>query len=293
MSSVIEEWERSGGYLEAAGHRVFAVDRPAGTGVDTDEAVLVLHGFPTSGYDWHRSLDVLGARRRVVIPDYPGFGLSAKPDQRYSLFEHADAVVSVAEQLGVRNAVLVTHDLGDSVGGEVLARSLDGTLPFEVTQRVITNGSVYMDLVQLSVGQQLLLSLPDERLPEGAGPDRDALVGALAGTLAPDADVPAGELEAHADLIVRDGGNRVLPRTIRYIEERRVHEGRWTGAIERHPAPLTIVWGDLDPIAVWPMAERLHERRPDATLVRLDGIGHYPMVESPERFNAALEHALG
>jgi pimeloyl-ACP methyl ester carboxylesterase len=293
MSSVIEEWERSGGYLEAAGHRVFAVDRPAGTGGDTDEAVLVLHGFPTSGYDWHRSLDVLGARRRVVIPDYPGFGLSAKPDQRYTLFEHADAVVSVAEQLGVRSAVLVTHDLGDSVGGEVLARSLDGTLPFEVTQRVITNGSVYMDLVQLSVGQQLLLSLPDERLPEGAGPDRDALIGALAGTLAPDADVPAGELEAHADLIVRDGGNRVLPRTIRYIEERRVHEDRWTGAIERHPSPLTIVWGDLDPIAVWPMAERLHERRPDATLVRLDGIGHYPMVESPERFNAALAHALG
>ena len=38
-----------------------------------------------------------------------------------------------------------------------------------------------------------------------------------------------------ADLVIRDGGGRILPRMIRYIEERRVHERRWTGAIEAHP----------------------------------------------------------
>ena len=32
--------------------------------------------------------------------------------------------------------------------------------------------------------------------------------------------------------------------------------------------------------------------RPDAIVHRLDGVGHYPMVESPARFNAALEAAL-
>ena len=79
---------------------------------------------------------------------------------------------------------------------------------------------------------------------------------------------------------------------IRYVEERHEHQGRWTGAIERHPSPLTIVWGDLDPIAIWPMAERVHDARPDATLVRLRGIGHYPMLESPDELAAALDHAL-
>jgi pimeloyl-ACP methyl ester carboxylesterase len=85
----------------------------------------------------------------------------------------------------------------------------------------------------------------------------------------------------------------LLSRLIRYIEERRAYEPRWTGAIERHPAPLTVAWGDLDPIAIWPMAERLGRARPDAEVVRLRGLGHYPMLEDPARFGAAVGGAIG
>ena len=225
-----------------------------------------------------------------MLPDLLGFGLSDKPDQRYSLFDQADLVEALVRDIGVTEAGLVTHDMGDSVGGELLGRSLDGTLPFKVTSRVLTNGSVYIDMAHLTDGQQLLLSLPDEQLTEGLG--RDALVDALRGTFAPDAVVPDDDVQVGAELILRDGGDRLLPRTIRYVEERREHEGRWTGAIEQHPSPLTIVWGELDAIAVWPMAERVHAARPDATLVRLRDIGHYPMLEAPDELAAALDHAL-
>ncbi|MGQ0805580.1 MAG: alpha/beta fold hydrolase [Actinomycetota bacterium] len=289
--SVVAEWEREGSYHEVSGERVFVVDRTAER--DELEPVLVLHGFPTCSYDWRGPLERLGRRRRVVIPDYPGFGLSAKPDRRYSLFEQADVVAALMAELGLTEVALVTHDLGDSIGAELLARSLDGDLACEILRRVITNGSIYMELVQLSDGQQLLLALPDEMLPAGQAPDQGAIAGALRGTLAPDASVDDAELAALAELVVHEGGNRLLPRTIRYIEERRKHESRWYGAIERHASPLTIVWGDADPIAVWPMAERLHAARPDATLVRMEGIGHYPMLEAPDAFTAALEHALG
>jgi len=187
---------------------------------------------------------------------------------------------------------LVTHDVGDSIGGEILAREIDGTLGFHVTRRVLSNGSIYMDLVQLTDGQKFLLALPDAALPEGSGLNTDGTAAGLKVTFAPDSDVDPAELQAMAELVIRGGGGRILPRVIRYIEERRVHEGRWTGAIESHPAPLHIIWGDLDPVAVWPMAERISSVRADATLTRLDGVGHYPMVENPERFNAALEQAL-
>jgi len=286
----ISTWAERGEQREVLGHRVFVVDQSHAGDGDAGQPLLVLHGFPTSSHDWRRVLDPLARRRRVVLLDFLGFGLSDKPDQRYSLFEQADLVEAVARDVGLTEVALVTHDMGDSVGGELLARSLDGTLSFEVTRRVLTNGSVYIDMAHLTDGQQLLLALPDERLADGLG--RDALVEALRGTFAPDAVVPDEDVAVAADLILREGGDRLLPRTIRYVEERREHEGRWTGAIERHPAPLTIVWGDADPIAVWPMAERVHDARPDATLVRLRGIGHYPMLEASDAFAAALDHAL-
>ena len=170
-----------------------SIAQPDGGG-DDGPPVLVLHGFPTSSHDWHRVLDRFARRRRVVLPDLLGFGLSDKPDQRYSLFEQADLVEAVAGDLGLDEVSLLTHDMGDSVGGELLARSLDGTLSFEVTSRVLTNGSVYIDMAHLTDGQQLLLSLPDERLAEGLG--RDALVDALRATFAPGAVVPDDDVQA-------------------------------------------------------------------------------------------------
>jgi pimeloyl-ACP methyl ester carboxylesterase len=286
----VAQWEQEGSYHDLAGEGVFVVDRAAQR--EELEPVLVLHGFPTCSYDWRSAIGLLARRRRVVAPDYPGFGLSAKPDRRYSLFEQADVIAALIGELGLTEFALVTHDLGDSIGAELLARSLAGDLPVHISRRVITNGSIYMELVQLSDGQQLLLALPDEMLPEDQAPDGGAIAAALRGTLAPDASVDDAELEALAQLVVHAGGNRLLPRTIRYVEERWQHESRWYDAIERHASPLTIIWGDADPIAVWPMAERLHAARPDATLVRLEGIGHYPMLEVPAAFNAALEHAL-
>jgi pimeloyl-ACP methyl ester carboxylesterase len=290
MSRAVAAWERRGRRLGLGGESIFVVDEPprrAG-----GPPVLVLHGFPTCSFDWAPVLDALSARHRVVVPDMLGYGFSSKPDRHYSLFDQADMVEGLAAALDLDDVVLITHDVGDSVGGELVARELDATLTFRVARRVVTNGSVYLDLAQLTEGQKLLMSLPDERLPAHAAPDAVALTAALRATLAPGTRVSAEDLADHAELIVRDGGNRLLPRLIRYIEERRVYEARWTGAIERHPAPLTVVWGDLDPIAVWPMAERLGRARPDATVIRLEGLGHYPMLEDPARFGAAVAGAL-
>ena len=277
--------------MAIAGHDVFLIEIPAQN--ERAEPVLILHGYPSSSYDWHLVVPAIGRERRVVCFDFLGFGLSAKPkDHRYSLFEQADVATACASRMGIETCALLAHDMGASVGGELLARSIENSLPFEISKRVWTNGSIYMDLVQLSAGQQLLLQLPDEVIPEEASPTRELIRESLAATCAPENRPPDEELDAWWELISHEDGHRLLARTIRYIGERRVHEARWTGAIERHPSPLTIVWGDRDPIAVFAMAERLRERRPDASLVRLDGVGHYPMLESPGRFSEAVVSAL-
>jgi pimeloyl-ACP methyl ester carboxylesterase len=294
VSKAVTDWEARGRRIAVDGLEVFVLDAPA-LGPETGDPLLVLHGFPTCSFDWRSVLEpVRTSGRRVVLFDFLGFGLSDKPDVRYSIRGYADTTEAVAKAVGLEHAVLVTHDLGDSVGGEVLARSLEGSLEFDVTNRIITNGSIYMDLVQLTAGQQMLLAAPDERI-DLAAIGIDPAVGfksGVAGTFANPAEADDGDMTAHWELASYQDGHQLLARTIRYIEDRRAEERRFSGAIEQHPSPLHIIWGALDPVAVYPMAQRLHGIRPDSPLVTLETIGHYPMIEDPDAFSAAMLTAL-
>jgi pimeloyl-ACP methyl ester carboxylesterase len=224
-----------------------------------------------------------------VLLDFLGFGASDKPDHRYSIRNHADVAARVAREARLERCVLVTHDMGDTVGGELLARDADDALGFDVVRRVLTNGSIYIEMAQLTPGQQFLLDLDDARLEIEAGPDQAAgFKAGLASTFSPAHAATDEELDLQWQLVTRNGGYQLLPRTIRYIEDRRAEQDRYTGAIESHPSPLGVIWGDVDPVAVYPMVARLVEARPDATRRTLEGVGHYPMIEAPERFAAAL-----
>ena len=292
MNPPAESWRRRGRHLELEGHRIFTVDIPC-TGTQVRPPLLVLHGFPTSSFDFHLVADGLAADRRVILFDMLGYGLSDKPDRAYSFALQADIAMALVATLGLDRVGLLTHDVGDTLGGELLARRLEGAWEVEITDRALTNGSIYHRLAQLSAGQQFLLGLPDRRLAPDARLGRDAVTAGVAATFSPAATVDDEELAGQWEMIAHLDGDRLLPRLIRYIEERRRDEDRFTGAIERHPSPLTVVWGEDDPIAVAAMTGVLCEGRTDITLHLLAGVGHYPMVEAPGRFLAALGIGTG
>ena len=287
---LVEEWEDRGRYLDVGGRRIFCVDIPADR--ELAEPLLLLHGFPTSSFDWRGIIDPLARGRRVVTFDWLGFGLSDKPaDIRYSLFDQASVAEEVARMLGIERASVVSHDMGDSIAAELYARSLEGKLGFDVTKRVLTNGSIYIEMAQLSPGQQMLLAMDDAALPIEISPVYDTFGPSIASIFG-DTSPSEEELRAQWELLSRNAGQTILPRTIRYIEERRVHEGRWIAALRDHPSPITVVWGERDPIAVYAMAERFVSERPGTPLVRLDGVGHFPMIEAPGPLYDAIEAAL-
>jgi pimeloyl-ACP methyl ester carboxylesterase len=224
--------------------------------------------------------------------DLPGFGLSVKPDVRYSIRLYADAVEAVVAAAGLESVALVTHDMGDTVGGELLARDIEGALPFAVSARVLTNGSIYIDMAQLTNGQQFLLAAPDALLDAGWGGDGSAFQASLAAICSPAHQPSTDDLAALWAFMSHKEGERLLARTIRYIEDRRAEESRFTGAIEKHPSPLGVVWGALDPVAVYPMTDKLLDARPDARRVTLDDVGHFPMLEDAQRTADAIVSLL-
>ena len=127
---------------------------------------------------------------------------------------------------------------------------------------MLTNGSIYIDMAQLSAGAAAPARAARRADARGRRARRSVDQAGLAATFSPASTVPDDELLAQWELISRDDGHRLLPRLIRYIEERRRDEARFTGAIETHPSPLHVVWGVDDPIAVVAMTDTLPRRGP-------------------------------
>jgi pimeloyl-ACP methyl ester carboxylesterase len=53
--------------------------------------------------------------------------------------------------------------------------------------------------------------------------------------------------------------------------------------------PVLLIWGDRDRMVTHEGARHVLDALPDTTYILLDGVGHCPQVEAPERFVDALE----
>lgn len=130
MLDQVRQWRDGGRQVRTRAGSVFVRSAP-GDG----PTVVLLHGYPSSSYDFREVVDRLGGRAWLAI-DFLGFGLSEKPrPHRYSLFEQADIVEEVLAADSTGPIVLLAHDMGTSVATELIARDLDGSLTFPSNAR--------------------------------------------------------------------------------------------------------------------------------------------------------------
>lgn len=267
----LSDFQSAGRLTEIAGRKIFVSD--AGSG----PPILCLHGFPTSSYDYARILPKLAAQRRVVIFDFLGYGFSDKPQgHAYSLFEQADFALAVAEKLSLGPLTLLAHDMGSSVALELLRRP-----KLSVERLVLLNGSVFLRHYRPLITQRLLLHPQIGPLLTRLGLINRRVFHAQFAKLFPKRP-PDEELDLFWQLIQHTNGHLNYHLLIRYLQERKVHELTWLDALATHRAPLTVIWGQRDPVSVPAIAKEILLRRPDATYVPLPDIGHYPQWEDPD-----------
>ncbi|MEU0869857.1 alpha/beta fold hydrolase [Nocardia brasiliensis] len=85
--------------------------RRAGSG----SALVLLHGWPQTGYCWRRVLPALAERHTVIAPDLRGYGHTDKPTTGYDKRTMAADVAALLESLGFDTAAVVGHDRGARV----------------------------------------------------------------------------------------------------------------------------------------------------------------------------------
>jgi pimeloyl-ACP methyl ester carboxylesterase len=275
-SPEVLRYEERGRLVRVGAYRVFAFESEPPSDKPT---ILALHGFPTSSFDFQPVVGITADRYRWVTFDYVGFGLSDKPAGiGYSIFEYADDAEVVVRELGVTECHLFGHDLGTSVACELVARRERGLSRLAPRSLTLMNGSVHIELSQLTVSQRALLS-PLGPVVARLGTRRIFFAQMKRVFGRPVAD---RELELLWELCERADGQARLPDTIAYVRERRRFAERWVGTLGRLDLPVHLLWGVLDPVAVMAIPELLSKEIPKAELTRLEGIGHYPQVEAPE-----------
>jgi pimeloyl-ACP methyl ester carboxylesterase len=271
----IEAWRTRGKNLATHDGEIWWLDSQPQS---SQTPICILHGFPTASHDFARLVDIASSRR-VVTLDFLGFGLSDKPvEYGYSLFEHADSVIAVLKEAKIERAHIFAHDMGTSVATELCARRERGTLPFAMASLTLMNGSVHVEMADLTFGQIALRS-PFGPLFAKLNSARTFKAQMKRIFARPVSDE---DLDAMWSLMARADGPLRLPQTIRYIEERTRFRRRWIGALERLDIPTHVAWGRLDPVAVIAIARQLAAEIPNADLTIWDDLGHYPQLEAPD-----------
>jgi pimeloyl-ACP methyl ester carboxylesterase len=250
--------------------------------------MTLIHGFPTSSWDWAPMVPTLAERYRLLTFDLLGFGDSDKPSGHdWSAFEQADILEALWRHFGVNETRVVAHDVGMTVALELLARQEDGNLATRMTDYTLLNGGVYTGFhrprpIQVWLQRPVIGALIARLLSEGRFGQ------AFAEIFGPGHQPTAEELHQHWESVARRNGSKNYHRLIKYIPERRANAARWEAAVEQSKTPIRFVWGMADPISGAHMAEVIKERQPSADIVELADVGHYPHLEAPDRVTAAI-----
>jgi pimeloyl-ACP methyl ester carboxylesterase len=265
----------------------------APSGTSNGKAALLLHGKNFPGAYWADTIRALSAAGfRVVVPDQIGFGRSGKPDIHYSFELLAQNTRTLLDSLGLARVAV----LGHSMGG-MLAVRFALLFPASTTHLVLENPigledyRVKVPFQDVDATYRSMLSPSREGLERfyrsyfATWRDEFGTWGAVAWRQTLGGEWPRGARASALtyDMIYTQPVVQDLPRI-----------GAPTLLVIGQADRTTLGRGMLPPEVLATMGrypelgKQAARAIPGAKLVELDGVGHIPHVEAPDRFHAAL-----
>ena len=247
--------------------------------------LLLIHGIASDSRAWRAVLPLLARRARIIAPDLPGHGASAKAPGDYSLGSLASSLRDLLVKLGHERATLVGHSLGGGVAMQF------AYMFAERTERLVlvSSGGLGRSLNPLLraaalPGSELVIAATIGPIT-ALGRVGVAAVQRLGLRFTPD----LGEVgRGFATLADRDGRAAFLD-TLRSVVN---FSGQRVDASDRlylaAEMPTLLLWGERDPIIPIGHGHRAQERMPGSRLVTFADSGHFPQIDDPHRFAAAV-----
>lgn len=240
--------------------------------------MVLLAGLGLDHASWDGPAAVLGRTHRVVRIDLRGTGGSDAPTGGYSLDRLGRDVIAVLDRLDLSDVVLVGHSFGAQIALLVTA-----TVPARLSRL----GLVCSNGVRASRSDAFPFGPPADRL-ERALVEAEELDRVKARRQNVRAGFPA-TADPDPDLVERLVEWQLrMPSGAMVASLRTYLHADLTAELAAVKMPVLQILGADDPVTSVDGGPWVQERLADGRLVVLEGCGHYPMFETPERFEALL-----
>ena len=238
-NALVQAHLKAGRFIAVDGLQAFV--REAGQG----EAVLCIHGVPSSSFLYRKMLAELAAKGyRGIAFDLPGLGFSDRPeDFDYTWTGLGKWSVKACQVLGLDKFHLVIHDLGGPVGLEIAAALPERILSLTILNTILANlgsfkkpivmkpfewkgiGELYLKTLVTPLFQQLMYLQGVQQKSEFGHEEAEAWVSMLK---------------------QKDQGHAFL-KIMRCFEATPEKEQLYTQVVKDLNIPKQIIWGAKDP----------------------------------------------
>ena len=274
--------------MEADGVTVFYRE----AGARDAPVVLLLHGFPTSSFQYRELIPRLADQYRVIAPDLPGFGFTEVPPERgykYSFDALAQTVLSFSDALQLKRYALYVFDYGAPTGFRLAMGH-----PERITAIISQNGNAYEE------------GLGDAWAPiqrywrEPSVENREVVRRALdpaglrsqytAGVPHPERIDPVG-YTLDAAMIARPGNMEIqLDLFLDYANNIKLYPS-FQEYFRKSKPPLLAIWGRHDPFSIPAGAEAFRRDNPKAVVQFLD-TGHFALETHVQEIALSVKQFL-
>lgn len=233
--------------------------------VGSGPALVLCHGFLGSAENFETWLPALAARRRLLIPDLPGFGASAPLPGRHTAAQLAREVAAVADAEGA-----ATYDLGGLCLGASVALALHRLDPPAARSLILHTPLLHPSVVRRRFHRQVAVFTAPGVFAAIARVARSRLVSDLYKRWVVEG---SGPVDARSAQVNFDNQRRASPRAAReWLRDGLAHDFR--GDLARFPHRVLLLVAADDRIVDVPALVRLTARRPQTEFRVIASAGH-------------------
>ncbi|CAM4144541.1 alpha/beta fold hydrolase [Gillisia hiemivivida] len=280
---IMEKHEASGKYFNVNGIKCFALDQGSG------EAVLCLHGVPTSSFLYRKIVPALAEKGyRGVAIDFPGLGFSDRPENfDYSFSSFAKFGAEAAKNLGLDKYHLLIHDVGGPVGFALAAENLDKVLSITILNTWI-DGVNFIKPWSMRPFENSVLG--EIELATLIHPTWQIMFNKMG--VNDSSGIPKNEINAHLDILKRDDGGDAFLKLMRNFDDSEEFRSLCYKAVQEVPYPVQAVWGADDPFLT--LDHHAQEIKKVAGLAKIHELSsrHFLQEEKPMEIVEKLEEII-